>query len=457
MKTAVRKVEVADIEKLHALVIENAEGMEPGLTVLDYRLLLGHATIDAVARDASGSLVLMAIGFTADEEMLLKAVEAYSWCLEYPDSIRRLYTGVELSDARPPRLIFVIERMPDSFHRKMKQLGFPDVDCIEFRLLDVDGAPAVYFERLARLRRTSISAVVSLNDAASPAPVVPVTENVVALGGPQRAASARLQKLLTQANVESVGVRPAERVPAERVPAERVNVAPVVSMISRTSVAALVEAEPAPRIQPAPVAVTEVAPEPEPMAIVEAMAEPSPVVEARIEAPAAVVVAEPIPTPSPVVEEQVDAQSDDAADRFEGLPALAMAAPAALNGHATTAPVEPVAETYVEPVVEPLPAVEPSPAPIAFRDVVQVSEPQPASVVPEPKRVSFAEAAAKALLQQTRPAAPAPVEESKPEATAEAKPAAAVPPGFEGLQFPGDGQLTRQWMEFLNQMAAAKK
>ena len=456
MKTAVRKLEVADIEKLHALVIENAEGMEPGLTVLDYRLLLGHATIDAVARDASGSLVLMAIGFTADEEMLLKAVEAYSWCLEYPDSIRRLYNGVELSDARPPRLIFVIERMPDSFHRKMKQLGFPDVDCIEFRLLDVDGVPAVYFERLARLRRTSISAVVSLNDAASPAPVGPVTENVVALGGPQRAASARLQKLLTQANVESVGVRPAERVPAERV-----NVAPVVSMISRTSVAALVEAEPAPRIQPAPVAVTEVAPEPEPMAIVEAMAkaspEPSPVVEARIEAPAAVVVAEPIPTPSPVVEEQVEAQSDDAADRFEGLPALAMAAPAALNGHATTAPVEPVAETYVEPVVEPLPAVEPSPAPIAFRDVVQVSEPQPASVVPEPKRVSFAEAAAKALLQQTRPAAPAPVEESKPEATAEAKSAAAVPPGFEGLQFPGDGQLTRQWMEFLNQMAAAKK
>lgn len=439
MKTAVRKLEVKDVEKLHALVIENAEDLETGLTVLDYRLLLGHATIDAVARDANGSLVLMAIGFTADEEMLLKAVEAYSWCLEYPDAIRRLYTGVELSEARPPRLIFVIERMPDSFHRKMKQLGFPDVDCIEFRLLDVDGATAVYFERLARLRRTSISEVVSLNDAAGPAPVEPVTENVFAQGGTQRAASARLQKLLTQANVESVVARPIERA----------NVAPVVSMISRTSVAAVVEAEP--RIQPVPVAVIEVAPEPEPMAIVEAMSEatpvPSPVVEAVL-------------APSPVVEDQAEAKSVDAADRFEGVPALEMAGPseptpaiasAALNGHATVAPVEPVAETHVEPVVEP------APAPIAFRDVVQVAEPQPVPVVPEPKRVSFAEAAAKALLQQARPAAPALLEESQPEATAEAKPAAGVPPGFEGLQFPGDGQLTRQWMEFLNQMAAAKK
>jgi len=430
MKTAVRKLEVKDVEKLHALVIENAGDLETGLTVLDYRLLLGHATVDAVARDANGSLVLMNIGFTADEEMLLKAVEAYSWCLEYPDSIRRLYNGVELSDARPPRLIFVIERMPDAFQRKMKQLGFPDVDCIEFRLLDVDGVPAVYFERLARLRRTSISEVVSGNEATRPASAVSVTENVISLGGTQPAASARLQKLLTQANLESAVARPVERT----------NVAPVVSMISRTSVAAVVEADLARRIQPVPgavtqVVVTQVAAEPELVAIGEAIAEARAAVEARIEAPAEVVVAEPIPTPSPVVEGQAEAKSISLSEPTPAIPS-----------------VEPVAETRVEPVVEP------APASIAFRDVVQVAEPQLVPVVvPEPKRVSFAEAAAKALLQQTRPVVPAPAEASRPAATAEAKPAAVIPPGFEGLQFPGDGQLTRQWMEFLNQMAAAKK
>jgi hypothetical protein len=32
----------------------------------------------------------------------------------------------------------------------------------------------------------------------------------------------------------------------------------------------------------------------------------------------------------------------------------------------------------------------------------------------------------------------------------------AVPDGFDGLRFPNDGVLTRQWMEFLNQMAAGK-
>ena len=34
--------------------------------------------------------------------------------------------------------------------------------------------------------------------------------------------------------------------------------------------------------------------------------------------------------------------------------------------------------------------------------------------------------------------------------------APAVPQGFEGLKFPNDGVLTRQWMEFLSQMSTSK-
>jgi hypothetical protein len=31
-----------------------------------------------------------------------------------------------------------------------------------------------------------------------------------------------------------------------------------------------------------------------------------------------------------------------------------------------------------------------------------------------------------------------------------------LPQEFEGLKFPNDGVLTRQWMDFLNQMATTK-
>ena len=84
MKVAVRKLQIEDAAKLQMLVAENIDAIEPGLVVLDSRLLLGHATIDVVGLDSNGALVLIATGLTANEEMLLKAVEAYSWSREYP-------------------------------------------------------------------------------------------------------------------------------------------------------------------------------------------------------------------------------------------------------------------------------------------------------------------------------------------------------------------------------------
>src|SRR5262249_11991284 len=155
MKLVVRKLEILDVDHLRSLVIEHLDGIEPGIAVLDSKLQMGQANVDIVALDAEGALVLVTAGFTADEEMLLKAVEAYSWCLEYPDAVRRLYPSVDMSAARPPRLMFVVERLPDAFHRKIKQLGFSEMDCVEFRHLDVSGTPAVYFDTLARLRRGS--------------------------------------------------------------------------------------------------------------------------------------------------------------------------------------------------------------------------------------------------------------------------------------------------------------
>jgi hypothetical protein len=41
-------------------------------------------------------------------------------------------------------------------------------------------------------------------------------------------------------------------------------------------------------------------------------------------------------------------------------------------------------------------------------------------------------------------------------APAPAEPAAALPLEFAGLQFPKDGVMTRQWMEFLSQMSNTK-
>jgi hypothetical protein len=154
MKLTFRKLEVQDIGDLQQLVADNVEGIEPGLTVIDSRVLLGQAAIDLIGIDANGSLVLMVLGDAAEEEMLLRVMDAYSWCVEYLDTIRRLYPMAHVSSSQPPRILFIVGRRPtDAFVRRIKQLSSTEIDCFKWCHLEVNGVSALYFDPVERLRR----------------------------------------------------------------------------------------------------------------------------------------------------------------------------------------------------------------------------------------------------------------------------------------------------------------
>jgi hypothetical protein len=333
MSFVVKKRDLTDPAQLQALIVEHADDLERGLTILDTRLFLGQATIDVIGLDADGSLVLIVLGLVADEEMFLKAVEAYSWCLEYPDAIRRLYPAAQFSSAQPPRVMFVVERMPDAFHRKIKQLGFPDVDCVEFRHLDVDGTAAVYFDRLAHLHRGAVPAAPTESTAS---PAVPMPNG--------RPTSVKLQKLLG-----------ADRPVPAREPA------PVVRMLFR--------APAKPEAKPTPVAPRIERPAPPTTSVEERVAPASPAVRLT-EAPR---VAPPIAAPSAPAPDA--GPTSVAAETLAGMPeALAQSVETADVLVELFATVEPhTTNGHVEPAMT-------IPAPVA----AVVRELEPAMIEAEP-------------------------------------------------------------------------
>jgi hypothetical protein len=553
MRLVVRKLEVLDVGQLQSLVMEHLDGIEPGLTVVDSRLLLGHATVDIVALDADGTLVLVTTGFTADEEMLLKAVEAYSWCLEYPDAIRRLYPSVEVSAARPPRLMFVVERLPDAFHRKIKQLGFSEVDCVEFRHLDVSGTPAAYFDTIARLRRGSAQAEfqpapIARRVSEAPtrrAPAMPPAERAVDHSDKvvplpsvpsARATSVRLQKMLnTTGPSHGNGVAPVIDIAARSaVPAPRPNVSRVEAPRFEASHVELAEPEPeiaSPQIDAVAVETIEplqMADEPVEIAEpeIELAVETTPTLELEqsivtaaidetidvaadaepsvVEPVARIALREAIPAPAPVAAAPAVAESaeprvsfaeiasellgkitsptdsaialDDAAaaskteaveielstdvERETTIPATSTPAapvetkptPAVAPKPVFTAPkpaptIKPIAPE-TKPVAPTLKPIAPAPKPVAPAPKPVVPAPKPVIAAPKP-----AVATAKPTVAAPAPAAAKPAAAAKPTAPDTAP---SLPQEFEGLKFPNDGVLTRQWMEFLNQMASNK-
>jgi hypothetical protein len=133
MTPSFKSPKLEDIKELQKLVADNIDSVEAGLRLLDQGVLLGGTTIELLAVDAAGALTLMALALQADDTTMLRGLEAYSWCMESPDAMRRLYPAARLS-TEPPRMIFVAERVPEAFLRKIRHLRFQRVDCLEFRV-----------------------------------------------------------------------------------------------------------------------------------------------------------------------------------------------------------------------------------------------------------------------------------------------------------------------------------
>jgi hypothetical protein len=472
-----------------------------------------------------------------------------------------------LSEERPPRLLFVVDRMSDAFQRKIKQLGFPEVDCVEVRHLEVDGVPTVYFESLSRIRRLATPPVIErVPQATVPAPE-PTRgpagggENMIAMNGngPARSMAPRLTKpAQTEASLNST--RTGERTTPSR------ELGAVVSMINRqTAVVAAdlprrviepvvlrqpetvspapVAAEPKPTeptvtkpsvaetVATTPVVVEPSMPAPmvaEPLAVELSVPEPvvpkASVVETSVsEAVAAKPAVEPVAT-KPTVVETPAVKPIVAEDKPAAAPTIAPVAARPTTTTRTIAPAAPApAPAPLPPLAKPVatsvpslgtrpqpltrrslgdaptkpsfepatkPAVEPVGERMSFKDLAQAllggksperRAPAPAApVTPATLRLVAAVAepvVTEPIVAEPASAAPAAAAPATPALTVEslaamAAPVAAaeeamvantakqimsaLPQEFEGLTFPNDGVLTRQWMDFLNQMSTTK-
>jgi hypothetical protein len=147
MRLTFKRREVSDLQHLGTLVADNADAMEPGLKILASNLNLGRTNVELAAIDAEHIPVLFVLGLTADDAMLVRALEAYAWCLEYPESVQRLVPA-NVRAGWPPRIVFVAERLLEAFVRKMRLLNFSSVDCFEFRYVEANGTTGFYLDRV---------------------------------------------------------------------------------------------------------------------------------------------------------------------------------------------------------------------------------------------------------------------------------------------------------------------
>jgi hypothetical protein len=225
MRPTFRTLKVNDARTLQALMAEHAESLEPGLTILDEGALVGEGAIDLVTLDGEGGLVLIAVAFIADDAMLLRVLEAYAWGVEYPDAVARRYPAIRSTPAAPPRVIFVGERFPDAFLRKVKHLRIPSIDCLEFRYLEVNGVAGLFFNAVEDARPGDLPAAVAATpERAVVGPRVPAAVPIISVPAvPVAPVAAPVVTPVVEREIaipERIPPEPVERVTVERVTVE---------------------------------------------------------------------------------------------------------------------------------------------------------------------------------------------------------------------------------------------
>src|SRR5260370_12680421 len=128
------------LSALQFLLAENAEAIEPGFRTIAAGIRLGRSSIDLLGLDARRTPALIAIGFIADDAMLLRMHDAHAWALEHPESLRRLIpAGI---DARwPPRVVFVAQQLDESVRRQLRVVKLPPVSCFALQYTEFDVTP----------------------------------------------------------------------------------------------------------------------------------------------------------------------------------------------------------------------------------------------------------------------------------------------------------------------------
>ena len=217
MKLTFRKHEVKDLSQLQELVAENAEAVEAGFRVLSTTANFGRSTVELVGLDRHKTPALIALSFTGDDATLFRMVEAYAWTLEYPESVRRLMPAGDGAHGWPPRVVFIAERLPESFLRKIRLLAFPAVNCFEYRCVEVNNATGFYLDPVDWTASEPARAVPS-----APPPVAPghldVFRRHVPPSAPDPAAEHAEHRAVEHAEPAA---RRVEHAPAEHTPQSR--------------------------------------------------------------------------------------------------------------------------------------------------------------------------------------------------------------------------------------------
>jgi hypothetical protein len=134
-------------EEIIQLLNANTAALESGLRAIDRAFPCDPSlTIDLLAVDSLGQLVVIALEAAPDDGMLLRAVSQCDWIVGHVPILRRLYQGQVIYFSSQPRVILVAPEFSRQLTCAARRIQAPRIGCYRYRLIAVPSGTAVLFE-----------------------------------------------------------------------------------------------------------------------------------------------------------------------------------------------------------------------------------------------------------------------------------------------------------------------
>jgi hypothetical protein len=134
-------------EEIIQLLNANTAALESGLRAIDRAIPCDPSrTIDLLAVDHLGQLVVIAVEAAPDDGMLLRAVSQYDWIVGHVPILRKLYQGQVINFSSPPRIFLVAPEFSQQLTCAAHCIQSPRIGCYRYRAIAVPSGTAILFE-----------------------------------------------------------------------------------------------------------------------------------------------------------------------------------------------------------------------------------------------------------------------------------------------------------------------
>jgi hypothetical protein len=134
-------------EEILQLLNQNTAALENGLRAIDRGVPYGPSrTIDLLAVDGPGQLVVIALEAAPNDGMLLRAISEYDWIVGHVPILRKFYQGQGINFSAPPRILLVAPEFSRQLTCAAHRIQSPRIACYRYRAIAVPSGPAVFFD-----------------------------------------------------------------------------------------------------------------------------------------------------------------------------------------------------------------------------------------------------------------------------------------------------------------------